>query len=138
RTNSININASNSTTYFYGVIASKPIIISAAATTVFIGGEFGSSTFTGNGNVIITGVDGLAGGSGITPSGGTYNCTANTNIACNAVLSTLSVNGNHGTTGIPVPTGTVLAVNGTDATAAVLTFQSWGAGQNPTMWMRGA
>jgi Pectate lyase superfamily protein len=80
-TNSIKINdggGSQAITFFYGAITSKPIVISNARTTSFIGGEL-STSITGAGLMNITGA---YAGSSTTPSGGTYSCAGNTNIVC--------------------------------------------------------
>lgn len=83
-TNSIKINDGDGTdaiTYFYGAVAAKPIVITNARTTAFIGGEFGSSSFSGSGNVIISGIYASF---STTPSGGTYNCNGNFNVNCSS------------------------------------------------------
>jgi hypothetical protein len=89
-TNSIKINdgsGGQALSFFYGAITSSPIVVTNAKVTSFIGGELNS--ITGAGLINITGA---YANPSITPSGGTYSCSANTNINCGP----LSV-GNGGT-----------------------------------------
>lgn len=82
-TNSILINDGNGSraiTTFEGIVVSKPISITNAKSTMFIGTEFGSATFGGAGTIDIVGSVGINGN--VTPSGGTYVCSGNTNITC--------------------------------------------------------
>lgn len=83
-TNSIKIDDGAGTkaiTFFYGVVASKPIVIANAKTTSFIGGELG--TFTGAGAINITGAYAF---SPMIPAGtAVYSCAGNTNITCDKV-----------------------------------------------------
>lgn len=80
-TNSVVINDTTGThavTYFYGAIMSKPVVVTAAKITSFIGGEIGS-TFSGAGQVNVMG----ALGSGSAPTGtATYNCVGNFSVGC--------------------------------------------------------
>lgn len=120
------------------VFSTTPTFITSIIDPLVIGGTATSSTLTLQSTSGVGATDSMLFQTGSQStrmailSGGNIGMGKETNPQSTVVVS------NNATTGISNPANTALAVNGADGGAAIISFQSFGTGQNPVLAMRAA